>query len=87
VLLEAMMCEKPCIASAVGGTSEAVVHNETGFLVEYGNADELADVISGVLSDPQKAKEMGKKGKEQVLRKFTWERIVTEIEEVYEELV
>jgi glycosyltransferase involved in cell wall biosynthesis len=87
VLLEAMMCEKPCIASAVGGTSEAVVHNETGLLVEYGNADELADVISGVLSDPQKAKEMGKKGKERVLRKFTWERIATEIEKVYEELV
>ncbi|MCJ2563879.1 MAG: glycosyltransferase family 4 protein [Candidatus Thermoplasmatota archaeon] len=87
VLLEAMMCEKPCIASAVGGTSEAVVQDETGLLVEYGNAGELAEMITGILSDPQKAKEMGKRGRERVLRKFTWERVAGEIEKVYEDLI
>ncbi len=87
VLLEAMMCEKPCIASAVGGTSEAVVQDETGLLVEYGNAGELAGMITGILSDPQKAKEMGKKGRERVLRKFTWGRVAGEIEKVYEDLI
>ncbi len=87
VLLEAMMCEKPCIASAVGGTSEAVVQDETGLLVEYGNAGELAEMITGILSDPQKAKEMGKEGRERVLRKFTWGRVAGEIEKVYEDLI
>ncbi len=87
VLLEAMMCEKPCIASAVGGTSEAVVQDETGLLVEYGNAGELAEMITGILSDPQKAKEMGRKGRERVLRKFTWGRVAGEIEKVYEHLI
>lgn len=87
VLLEAMMCEKPCIASAVGGTSEAVVQDETGLLVEYGNAGKLAEMITGILSDPQKAKEMGKKGRERVLRKFTWGRVAGAIEKVYEDLI
>ena len=87
VLLEAMMCEKPCIASAVGGTSEAIVQDETGLLVEYGNAGKLAEMITGILSDPQRAKEMGKKGRERVLRKFTWGRVAREIEKVYEDLI
>jgi len=87
VLLEAMMCEKPCIASAVGGTSEAIVQDETGLLVEYGNAGKLAEMITGILSDPQKAKEMGKRGRERVLRKFTWGRVAGEIEKVYEDLI
>jgi glycosyltransferase involved in cell wall biosynthesis len=87
VLLEAMMCEKPCIASAVGGTSEVVAHENTGLLVEYGNAHELADAINGILVNPQKAKEMGVRGKRRVLQNFTWERIAAEIEMVYEDLV
>jgi glycosyltransferase involved in cell wall biosynthesis len=87
VLLEAMMCERPCIASAVGGTSEVVTHEKTGLLVEYGNPQELAKAIVVILTDSQKAKEMGRKGRERVLRKFTWERVAAEIEAVYEELV
>lgn len=87
VLLEAMMCEKPCIATAVGGTSEVIVPNETGLLIEYGRADDLAEAIVEILSSPQKAREMGREGRKRVLRKFTWEKIAAEIEEVYEDLV
>jgi glycosyltransferase involved in cell wall biosynthesis len=87
VLLEAMMCEKPCIASAVGGTSEVVMHEETGLLVEYGDTQELAESIKTILEDSSTAEEMGKRGRKRVLRKFTWERIATEIEAVYGELV
>lgn len=87
VLLEAMMCEKPCIATAVGGTSEVVVPNQTGLLVEYGNGENLSEAILWILSDPKRAREMGQEGKKRVLSKFTWERVGAQIEKVYMSLV
>jgi glycosyltransferase involved in cell wall biosynthesis len=87
VLLEAMMCEKPCIATAVGGTSEVVIPGQTGLLVQYGKAEELSRAIVTILSDSGKAREMGKEGKKRVLDKFTWERIGAQIESVYTSLV
>lgn len=87
VLLEAMICEKPCIATAVGGTSEVVVPNQTGLLVEYGKTEELSEAILAILSDPTRAREMGREGKRRVLSKFTWERIGAQIEKVYMSLV
>lgn len=87
VLLEAMMCEKPCVASDVGGVSEVVRKDETGLLVEYGKADDLADAIVAVLSNPEEARSMGRKGRERVLKYFTWEKVAARVEDVYNELV
>lgn len=87
VLLEAMMCEKPCIATAVGGTSEVVIADETGILVEYGRPKDLAEAVVRVLSNPQEARRLGRNGRERVLRRFTWEKIAADIETVYEDLV
>ncbi|MFQ5909523.1 MAG: glycosyltransferase, partial [Thermoplasmata archaeon] len=61
--------------------------DETGLLVGYGKANDLAGAIVQILSDSKKAREMGREGKRRVLRKFTWERIAAEIEKVYEDLV
>ena len=45
VLLEAMMCGKPVVASNVDGIPEVLIDNETGLLFETGNAEDLADKI------------------------------------------
>ena len=57
--LEAMACERPVVASAVGGIPEVVVDGETGFLVPPGDAEALASAMGRVLKDPAMAARMG----------------------------
>src|SRR5207248_8924877 len=70
VNLEAMACAVPVVASAVGGIPEVVVDGETGLLVPYDAGDPagfeaaLADAIDRVVTDPAKAREMGRRGRD-----------------------
>jgi glycogen synthase len=85
--LEAMACETPVVACAVGGIKEVVVDGETGFLVPPEDPDKLAAAISKVLDDPQLAARMGKAGRARVLDQFTWDRIAEKTISMYETLV
>jgi glycosyltransferase involved in cell wall biosynthesis len=87
VLLEAMACEKPCVATDVGGVPEVIVDDKTGLLVKYGSSNELSDAIIELLKDENKRKSMGRRGRERVKAKFTWPKIVDELEGLYEELL
>ena len=53
VVLEAMAAGKPLVASAIGGTSEAVVHGETGLLVPPADPEALSTAIRSILVDPE----------------------------------
>ncbi|MDR2720219.1 MAG: glycosyltransferase family 4 protein [Nitrososphaerota archaeon] len=53
VLLEAMACGKPIVATKVGGIPEILTDGYNGLLVEPRNADELASSIIKLLSDPE----------------------------------
>jgi glycosyltransferase involved in cell wall biosynthesis len=86
VLLEAMACEKPCVATDVGGVPEVLVNGKTGILVEYGNPDALANAIIELLGDDEKSKTMGRAGRERVKNNFIWPKIVDKIEKLYEEV-
>src|SRR5262249_38760705 len=67
VNLEAMACETAVVASRVGGIPEVVAGGETGFLVEPGDADELARRVNEVLADPELAARFGKAGRERAV--------------------
>jgi len=88
VLLEALACEKPCVASRVGGVPEALGKpGKTGLLVEFGDHDGLADALNDLLADPAKRRRFGKFGRKYVREHFTWPAIVEQIESVYKELL
>ena len=71
VLLEAMLMEKPCIASNLAGTSEIVHNDKTGYLVEPGNTNELVDTIVNLANQKQeKLKELGNYGRNYILNNF-----------------
>lgn len=84
--LEAMALGKPVIASRVGGTPEVVVDGETGLLVEPANPQALAQALTVLLRNPQRARRMGEAGRARVERLFDLERTVDQIEELYREL-
>jgi glycogen synthase len=85
--LEAMACETPVVACAVGGIKEVVVDGETGFLVPPQDPDRLAAALSKVLDDPDLAARMGRAGRARVLEHFTWDRIAEKTVAMYETLV
>ena len=77
-VLEASMMEKPVIATNVGGIPELMKDNETGFLVEKGNPEELIEKISFLLENPEIAGKMGIAGRKFIEENFSWEKIAKE---------
>ena len=83
VAIEASSTATPVVATAVDGTPEVVMHNETGLLVEPAKAEPLAFAITSLLNDPAWAKEMGARGAEFVRARFDITRQVCETEALY----
>jgi glycosyltransferase involved in cell wall biosynthesis len=87
VILEAMLLEKPVVVSDIPGPSELVVHNETGYLAPSGQPSAFADCLRWLIEDPEKRKQMGKKGKERVIEHFSIEKYVHGVEGVFREVL
>jgi glycosyltransferase involved in cell wall biosynthesis len=83
VVLEAMAQGKPVVATAVGGTPELVADGVTGVLVAPGDAEALADALSALLADPERARQLGEAGRERVLREFSAEAAAERVLELY----
>ena len=77
-ILEAQLMKKPVIATNIGGIPELMKNNETGFLVEKGNSNELIEKISFLLENKEKMNEMGIAGRKFVEENFSWEKIANE---------
>jgi glycogen synthase len=98
--LEAMACETPVVASAVGGIPEVVVHGETGFLVPFepvGAHDfepkepeqfskNLAAAVNRLLDDATTRQEMSRKARRRVEEYFSWSSIARRTLEFYRDL-
>ena len=84
-ILEAMALGKPVVATALGGNVELVDDGKTGLLVAAQNPELLAEAFLTLINDPQKAKEMGERGKDKINRVFSFERMIADYGELYEE--
>lgn len=99
--LEAMACETPVVASAVGGIKEVVVDGETGFLVPVEQMNEspfepidpqkfscdLATRINQLMANPELRKKFGRAGRKRAEEKFSWATIARETKQLYQELL
>ena len=87
--LEAMACERPVVATAVGGIPEVVVDGETGLLVPVAFdpadpmspadpdrlASDLAAAINTLMADPDRRQRMGASGRRRAIERFSWSSI------------
>jgi len=87
VILEASAMERPVVATDIRGCREAIEDGKTGILVPPKNPEKLAEAITSLLSNPEKAKEMGKAGREKVKREFNEELVFDRIKKEYQRLV
>ena len=70
-LLEAMACEKPVIATPVGGIVDAVTDCKNGRLVSANTVDELADAMDELLTKENLRKDLGRAGRQTMIERFS----------------
>lgn len=86
-IVEYMTAGRPVIATNVGGNSEAIVENETGFLVPVQAPERIAELASQLLSDKALAGRMGKAGRKRIEKHFTLARMVENHQALYNALL
>lgn len=87
VLAEANACGRPVVASRVGGIPDFVRHGENGLLVPPGDPARLADGVTRLLADPDRAEAMGRRGLERVSTRHDWDRLAHRTREIVQRAV
>jgi len=86
--LEALACQRPVVASRVGGLQEIIQHEVTGFLARPKDELDLAQWIMTLLSSDTLRHSMGKAGRERVLAAgYTWPEIAVKFLQLYADVL
>ena len=83
VILEAMACGLPIIASCVKGIPEIITHGTNGYLVEVKDTNDIANKILFLFSDDAIRKKISDNNRHLVI-KYAWENVIVELEKIYE---
>ena len=97
--LEAMACNTPVVASAVGGIKEVVLHGETGLLVPFEARDDgsseprdpeafaadLAAAVNRLMADAELREKMSVAGRQRVENNYAWSAVAARVVQLYEE--
>jgi glycosyltransferase involved in cell wall biosynthesis len=86
VLLEAMSCGLPVIATAVSGNLDVIENGKNGLLIPPGSPERLANAISILLGDSSKRSELGRAARKTIEEKFTWDIISNRMIQCYDSL-
>lgn len=85
-LLEAASSGRAIVTFDVPGCREVVAHGENGFLVPFGDIDQLTQAVATLLQDAALRKRMGEKGRMKVLQEFSDKQIFEETLSIWDEV-
>jgi glycosyltransferase involved in cell wall biosynthesis len=86
-ILEYMGAGRAVVATDVGGAREAVREGETGYIVSAGDDRSMSERIISLLRDPQRAREMGERGRAIVKERFSCQAQLAETLALYDRLL
>lgn len=84
---EAIMCNTPIIVTKNTGCGDIVVEIDAGYLVEYGNVNELKNMMQRILDDPTEALDKTQKAKQYIRENYSYERKTEEYERLYKSVI
>ena len=87
VILEAMVAGLPMVATAVGGTPDAVMHERTGLLVPPRDPAAIGEAVLRLARNPKLRRTLGKAGRSRVEREFSIDRCACAHYDLYQELI
>jgi len=87
VVVEAMACSLPVIATSVGGIPETIESSKNGILVKKGSVEELADAINWLVADPDIRRYIGINARKTIEQCYTWEQNAKSTIAIYKEVL
>jgi glycosyltransferase involved in cell wall biosynthesis len=82
-----MAAARPVIATSVGGIPDLVEHGVNGLLVGAGDPAATAEAIAALLADPERGRAMGEAGRKGVRDAYGVDRLVSDVDRLYSDLV
>ena len=82
-----LACERPVVGSDIEGLGDVLTREGVGISFPSGDAERLAGAIIQLLQDRELAQTMGERGKQLVLDRFTWERVVQKTVRIFKDIL
>jgi glycosyltransferase involved in cell wall biosynthesis len=86
-LIEAQAANKPIVSTRVGGISDIVLEGETALLADVQDSTTFADHVLRLVEDDDLRRQMGLKGKEHVIERFSYQRLMNDMSALYYDLL
>jgi len=86
-VIEAMAAGCPVVATHVGGLPDVISDGETGYLVPPRDPVRLATTVASLLQNREIARHMTQQAKDMVQKRFTAQRLIADVEHLYEDLL
>jgi glycosyltransferase involved in cell wall biosynthesis len=86
-LIEAQAANKPIVSTRVGGISDIVIEGETALLADVQDGETFSNHLLQLVQDDALRHRMGKRGQEQVLQQYSYQRLMKDMSALYYELL
>lgn len=86
-VVQAMMCELATISTDVGGTAEAVIHNQTGLIVNTGDVADLSESLKRLITDEKLRLKLGRQAREHVKNTLSAEIMIQKMEHIFQSVL
>jgi len=86
-VVEGMACGVPVVGTRIGGMCETIIHGTTGMLVEPDSPEDLAQALASILEDSDRARAMGRAGRERAVEHYSWGARAKRLMAVYDRVI